>query len=180
MRRMYSRTNDLAPTADGVVVVRPVEVVHTDNSVGHPAYLRRFPEKPSTPCREHEGQRTEQGYGLVYYFVGGRRTSTTAHRKAWQDAYGPVPKGMLVLHACDNPPCREPEHLWCGTQQDNIDDMVAKGRENWFHGGRTPKHPIEVRRHIANEVGAAHALAAKYGLNQKTVYRWRKQFDTAP
>jgi len=41
-------------------------------------------------------------------------------------------KGQLVLHSCDNPPCINPEHLRLGTQQDNMDDMYARGRGHKF------------------------------------------------
>ena len=51
-----------------------------------------------------------------------------AHRAAWVDANGPISEGMCVLHRCDNPPCVNVDHLFLGTQADNIADMVAKGR----------------------------------------------------
>jgi predicted DNA-binding protein (UPF0251 family) len=51
-----------------------------------------------------------------------------AHRVAWELAYGPIPEGMCVLHRCDRTTCVRPEHLFLGTQQDNIADMNAKGR----------------------------------------------------
>ena len=77
-----------------------------------------------TECREWEGSRNRDGYGR--YPVGGSWVG--AHRVAWEQEYGPIPKGMSVLHHCDNPPCILPSHLFLGTQQDNVADMIAKGR----------------------------------------------------
>ena len=52
-----------------------------------------------------------------------------AHRLAYILTYGPITDPtMRVLHRCDNPPCINPDHLWLGTQLDNIADRVAKGR----------------------------------------------------
>jgi hypothetical protein len=69
------------------------------------------------------------GYGQ---FRGGR-----AHRFAYKDKIGPIPSGLLVLHHCDNPGCVNPSHLFLGTQQDNMDDKYAKGRQGQS-GTKTP------------------------------------------
>ena len=50
------------------------------------------------------------------------------HRHAWEQAYGPIPEGMCVLHRCDNPPCYNAGHLFLGSKGDNLRDMCAKGR----------------------------------------------------
>ena len=51
-----------------------------------------------------------------------------AHRVAWEVFVGEIPPGMNVLHRCDNPPCCNPDHLFLGTQKDNVHDMMAKDR----------------------------------------------------
>lgn len=52
-----------------------------------------------------------------------------AHRMAWELLHGPLGPRIQVHHHCDNPPCVNPEHLWVGSQSENIQDMLAKGRE---------------------------------------------------
>src|SRR6266702_5043409 len=77
-----------------------------------------------TPCVEWTGTRNRRGYGNAW--SEGRFVN--AHRLAWIERYGPIPKGLWVLHLCDNPPCINPIHLFLGTRSDNAADMVAKGR----------------------------------------------------
>lgn len=70
-----------------------------------------------TRCRDR------RGYGR-FSAKGHRR----AHRFSWALTNGPIPPGMCVLHRCDNPPCVNPAHLFVGTSNDNVADMMAKGR----------------------------------------------------
>ena len=70
--------------------------------------------------------RTTFGYGVISR--GGRRSQIGAHRASWEIHFGPIPDGMSVLHRCDNPPCVRPDHLFLGTQSDNIRDMARKAR----------------------------------------------------
>lgn len=51
-----------------------------------------------------------------------------AHRMAYIFIYGAIPFEKHVLHHCDNPPCVKPDHLWPGTQKQNMKDMRDKGR----------------------------------------------------
>lgn len=67
----------------------------------------------------------QKGYGRY----GLRGKLWHAHRAAYLFHYGKCPDELYVLHSCDNPSCVNPAHLWLGTNQDNMDDKVAKGRQ---------------------------------------------------
>jgi hypothetical protein len=58
-----------------------------------------------------------------------------AHRVAWEIYCGEIPNNLHVLHTCDNPLCVKPDHLWLGTQADNMRDKALKGRQRpgWEH-----------------------------------------------
>lgn len=67
---------------------------------------------------------SSDGYGKVRW----QNRVMRAHRAAWEIFRGAVPDGLFVLHRCDNPPCVNPNHLFLGTQEDNVRDCLRKGR----------------------------------------------------
>jgi hypothetical protein len=70
-----------------------------------------------------------RGYGQFHLPRSGRTQRTVyAHRFAWTLTNGPIPEHLSVLHRCDHPVCVNPNHLFLGTQPDNLADARAKGR----------------------------------------------------
>lgn len=128
------------------------------------------------PCKDHGKQPCgKRGYAQLRR--GGR--NLLAHRLAWAEANGvaidDIPQGMFVMHKCDNPRCVEPTHLELGTHQDNMDDMVRKGRSLRGEAAGRAVLSDEVVREIKDtyiprhrEYGGA-AFARKYGVHQTTI-----------
>jgi hypothetical protein len=58
-----------------------------------------------------------------------RGKTEKAHRISYIIHKGAIPDDLYVLHTCDNPPCVNPNHLFLGTQEDNVHDMHAKKRD---------------------------------------------------
>lgn len=125
---------------------------------------------PDSPCVEWAGARTRAGYG--HRKVRGRTVSV--HRLAWQETHGPIPDGMVVCHRCDNRPCINVDHLFLGTQADNIRDMYAKGRrsqegEENNSAKLTEEQVIEIRRLHATGQVTQRQLARQFGAAAPTV-----------
>lgn len=99
--------------------------------------------------------------------IAGRKTY--AHRAMYEAVYGAIPANLLVRHTCDNRACLRPDHLVLGTHEDNMADMVARGRstkgrsltqahrQRLSVAARGKRHPEHVKAAIAASVRAHHA-----------------------
>lgn len=75
-------------------------------------------------CLEWQGNLLRSGHAIIRIF----NKPTLIHRFVWEQKIGDIPEGLCVCHHCDNPKCINPDHLFLGTHQDNMTDMVLKGR----------------------------------------------------
>ncbi len=114
---------------------------------------------PESGCHIFIGFQNEKGYGRLK--IGGRNYQT--HRLSWMIHRGEIEDGMQVLHKCDTPSCCNPDHLMIGSNQDNIDDAVAKGRR---FTKLTPSQVAEIRQGKES----IRSFARKFSVARSTVF----------
>src|ERR1035437_2127734 len=99
----------------------------------------------------------------------------SAHVFSWILKHGPVPKGMCVLHECDNRKCVRPSHLWLGTRDDNMQDMIQKGRAIHACGSQSSAakltEEIVRKARVESKNTITAELARKYGVTHATMSR---------
>lgn len=83
------------------------------------------------------------GYGNFRY----QGKAWPAHRWLWAQTHGPIPQGLVVRHTCDNPPCVNPAHHLLGTNADNKQDEVDRGRHAYgSRNGWSKLHENDVKQ----------------------------------
>lgn len=87
-------------------------------------FVKRINISDQDLCWNFSSSLDNEGYGRISYM----RNQFKAHRLSYLLHYKELPNNKIVCHTCDNPQCVNPKHLFLGTQKDNIEDMVRKGR----------------------------------------------------
>lgn len=110
------------------------------------------------------------GYGALK--VAG--SMKPAHRISWEIHRGSIPEGMLVCHTCDVRRCVRPDHLFLGTNLDNMADMRSKGRKI-YHGGHPPRKlsadQISEIKELLSQGLLQREVAARFDVTQATISR---------
>lgn len=143
------------------------------------AHQQRFETRfHITPgCWEWDAKADKDGYG--WFCIG--KEKLRAHRVSYQIYKGQTPGALHVLHKCDNPRCVNPEHLFLGTNVDNVKDKISKGRQmrgpgamenrRSFKGELSPTAKLtQIQVDAIRQDGRLHRLiAADYGVCRATV-----------
>ena len=110
----------------------------------------------------------DDGYGKFSITHDQREYKLFAHRVAKTLSMGKeIEEGKLVLHACDNPPCCNPSHLFVADHQTNMDDMVSKNRSPLsFTGAKTNWDTVD---QIRNSQLSVQRLSEESGLSVKAI-----------
>lgn len=137
---------------------------------------RKSVPEPNSGCWLWLGCETGyEGYGSLQC----ERKTYRAHRASWIAYFGPIPDGMHVLHRCDNPACVNPRHLFLGTNKDNVDDKVRKGRQK---GNPSPGEAngmsfltTEDVKFIRASTETALALSRQFGVTAAMIGKIRRR-----
>lgn len=116
------------------------------------------------------GCKDKDGYGKITY----KAKDCRAHRESYRVFNGPISRGMIICHTCDNPSCVNPKHLWLGTHEDNVRDMYNKGRNNPNMGNslKVSKPDVERIRRLLEETSLTQKeIAELFNVNQITISR---------
>ena len=124
-------------------------------------------KKVTGGCVEWTGHIDANGYGR--FSADGK--PRWAHRVSWEIAHGKIPYGKNVLHKCDNPKCVNPDHLFLGTQKDNVLDMRNKGRgvNPPIRRKLTEKDIISIKSESTGAWGERSRLAKIYNISSRHI-----------
>lgn len=134
----------------------------------HPYFEERSIPEPNTGCYLWLLSYSKDGYGRCDASGNSRR----AHRRSYEAEHGvSLPVETQVLHRCDNPGCVNPDHLFLGTNADNMADKARKGRVRVYRGEDSNLAILteQQARAILNEPGTHQAIADRFGVNRVTV-----------
>jgi hypothetical protein len=110
------------------------------------------------------GGRSGTGYGQMTRKELG--PAMPAHRASWILNRGPIPDGVMVCHKCDNRICVNPDHLYLGTNADNMRDRSQRG---YVHQMRLDEAKVREMRQLRQQGWSWRKLAARYGVHHNAV-----------
>ncbi len=137
-------------------------------------FHKQYIIESETDCWIWTGSSTKhQGYGVIK----DKCKTKLAHRVSWELHNGPIPDGLNACHHCDTPACVNSDHLFLGTQKDNMHDAVKKGRVNGKHLIGENNNNVKITWEKVKEIRGSNKkgmserkLAKEHGVDRKTIH----------
>jgi hypothetical protein len=118
----------------------------------------------------------KNGYGK--FWSQSQKKLIHAHRFAYTCFIGPIPDGMCILHSCDNPSCCNPQHLTVGTQEENMQQCLERGR--WHEQKGQENNAAKLTEEVVKEIRflcdldiTQKTIAKKFGVSLRQVHHIR-------
>lgn len=132
-------------------------------------YLERSIARRPDGCWLWQRAKQKRGYGVLE--VNGK--AMQAHRFSYRELVGAIPAGMFVLHRCDVALCVNPEHLYLGTDKENLDDQYTRARRPFKLSRDSLRKMILMR-----DKGASQGeVAAELGVSRQAIAYWEQRHD---
>jgi hypothetical protein len=131
-------------------------------------FEEKFSVSPDSDCWIWNASKNSKGYGT---FSFEKRGTEGAHRASWLIYRGEIPKSMYVLHHCDHAYCVNPDHLFLGTNSDNMQDCAQKNRIYRPKGIIHPRHKLTEQQimEIRNDKRLHKIVAIDYRVTEATI-----------
>jgi hypothetical protein len=142
--------------------------------------------KKPDDCWDWKLSKHKQGYGKVQTSgVNGRR-KVLAHKVAYELTYGPMADGNFCLHTCDNPSCCNPNHLYEGTQKDNVRDrnernpvsasIFGSGKSKLYAGEIWLIRKLKMKDEYGNYKFSLGLVAKMFNVSKTTIHKiWKAE-----
>ena len=138
--------------------------------------LEKYTNK-TISCWLWTGIKSKDGYGKIKW----KNKHMFAHRASYLLYYNELPNNLCVCHTCDKPECINPRHLFLGTNKDNMQDMIKKGRSNYVKHDKHPMKKItmevakQIRLALKEKTSTAKEISKKYNLTIDHILNIKKE-----
>jgi len=122
-------------------------------------------EKKDNGCWEWMGHLDKGGYGRITVRQNNKAYNRGVHRTMYELKHGAIQDGLFACHKCDNAKCCNPDHIFLGTHQDNMDDKLAKGHCIVPPGAKAGEKNgrSKLTQEMVNQIRERYAKGLKYG-----------------